>query len=73
MATENILDYALKILKERATHYTECADKATSHTVKQMALSEASAYDSAWWVLHYAIHEQWDCLKQFDYINESEG
>lgn len=72
MATYNIYTYVLKIFKSRENYYTKKAEKAQSHTVKQMALSEASAYNTAWWILYYAIHEQWDCIEQYDYLKKEE-
>lgn len=72
MATYNIYTKALDILKKRELYYGEQAHKTTNHVVTQMALSEASAYNSAWWILYYAIHENWECLDQFDYF-ETEG
>lgn len=66
--TYNIYTYAAEILKKRKEHYDEESRNAISHTVKQCALSEASAYDSAWWILYYAMHENWDALEQFDYF-----
>ena len=72
MATENIYTYALRLFKAREEYYTKQAEQATSHTVKQAALSEASAYHSAWWILYYAIHENWECLEQYDYFAKGE-
>ena len=65
--TYNIYTRALEILKKRENYCGEQANKAESHVVKQCNLSEASAYSSAWWILYYAIHENWECLDQFDY------
>lgn len=67
--THNIYTYAAEILKKREEHYGEEANKLISHTAKQCALSEASAYNSAWWILHYAMTENWEALEQFDYYN----
>ena len=66
--TYNIYTYAAEILKKREEYYSEESNKAVSHTVKQCALSEASVYNSAWWILHYAMQENWEALEQFDYF-----
>ena len=72
MAIENIYTYTLRLFKERKEYFTKKAEKAISHTVKQCALSEASAYNSAYWMLYYAIHENWACVEQFDYFKGDE-
>lgn len=72
MLTEDIFTYALKILKQRADYYCKYAKETNCESDRVAALTESGAYSSAWWILWYAIHEQWDCLEQFDYINESE-
>ena len=66
--TYNIYNYAAEILKKREEYYDEESHKAISHTTKQCALSEASAYNSAWWILQYAMQENWEALEQFDYF-----
>ena len=63
---ENIFDYALKILKQRADYYEKHAKEVNFESERLAALAESSAYSSAWWILWYAISEQWDCLRQFD-------
>lgn len=72
MATYNAYTKALQMLKDREEYYSEQAEKLESHTAKQCALSEANAYHSAWWILYYAIHEDWECLDQFDYFRKGE-
>ena len=72
MATYNAYTKALDILKARENYHGEHAHEVGSYTVMQSELSMASAYNSAWWILYYAIHEDWDSLDQFDYY-ESEG
>lgn len=71
--TYNIYTRALRMLKDREEYHGEQAsydDK--SHTVRMCELSEASAYNSAWWILYYAIHEDWEALDQFDYYNKEQ-
>ena len=70
--THNIFTYAQKILKDREEYHGKVADKANSYEVKQSALSMASAYHSAWWILYYAIHEDWEALEQYDYYNKED-
>jgi hypothetical protein len=67
MATYNAYTKALDMLKKRENYYGEHADSAESYVVKQEMLSMAAAYHSAWWILYYAIHEDWECLDQYDY------
>ena len=70
MATYNIYTKALEMLKQREVYHGKRADGIENHTVKQCELSEANAYNSAWWILYYAIHEDWEALNQFDYFGE---
>lgn len=72
MATYNAYTKALQMLKDREEYYGNKAHESDSYVVKQCALSEASAYNSAWWILHYAMHEDWDCLDQYDYFRKEE-
>ena len=72
--TENIYTYALEILKNRENYWGEEAHKdGHSYSVTCACLDRAGAYNSAWWILWYAIHEQWDALEQFDYTNNLKG
>ena len=70
--TYDIYTKALQILKNRENHYGNFAEKAESYVTKQCALSEASAYHNAWWILNYAIHEDWEALDQYDYYSEEQ-
>ena len=70
MATYNIYTKALEMLKQREVYHGKRADHIESYTIRQCELSEASAYNSAWWILYYAIHEDWDGLNQYDYFGE---
>ena len=71
MATYNIYTRALDMLKKREEYHGEQAHKKDiSHSVAMQHLSEASAYNSAWWILNYAIHEDWEALDQFDYFKK---
>ena len=45
------------------------AEATDNYTSKMSDLSMASAYSSAWWILYYAMHEDWDSLDQFDYYD----
>ena len=66
MATYNIYTKALQMLKDREEYHGNKAEEFDSYVAKQCALSTAGAYNSAWWILYYAIHENWECLDQFD-------
>ena len=70
--TYNIYTKALQILKDREECQGKVADKAESYTTKMSALSAASAYHNAWWILYYAIHEDWEALDQYDYYSEEQ-
>lgn len=70
--TYNIFTKALDILDNLERESGFKAHNATSHTVKQSALSEAAAYNKAWWILHYAIHEDWDMLDKYDIRKDEE-
>lgn len=73
MATYNIYTRALDMLKEREEYHGAQAHKENiSHNMTMQHLSEASAYNSAWWILYYAIHEDWEALDQFDYFRKEE-
>lgn len=67
MATYNAYTKALDMLKKREEYHGNHAQEVDSYTVKQCELSTAGAYNSAWWILYYAIHEDWEALDQFDY------
>ena len=70
--TYDIYTKALDMLKKRELYHGAEAEKATSYAVKCAHLDKAGAYNSAWWILYYAIHENWECLDQFDYIDFGE-
>ena len=73
MATYNAYTKALNILENRFQYWNEQAsydDKTRDEKI--ICLARSSAYNSAWWILYYAIHEDWDCLDQFDYFNKEE-
>lgn len=68
MAIYNAYTKALNILKNRTQYWDNQAsydDKTEDE--KAVCLARSSAYNSAWWILYYAIHEDWECLDQFDY------
>ena len=68
--TYNIFTKAQQMLKDRENYHSEYAHDAQSHVVKQCALSEAAAYNSAWWILQYALEENWEALDQMDYYRK---
>ena len=65
----DIYDYAMRLFRSREEHFNNEAHNNKSHTVTQCALSEASAYNSAWWILYYAKRGNWEALEQFDYYD----
>ena len=62
----NACTKALDMLKKRENHWGMMAHDTENYTDKMSKLSMASAYNSAWWILYYALHEDWDSLDQFD-------
>lgn len=65
---EELIKKAMEILKSREDYYGEQAsydDK--SYEVRADALARAAAYNSAWWIVYYALHGDEDALNQFDY------
>ena len=71
--TYNIYTKALRMLKDREEYHGQQAHRdGISHVVTQCELSEASAYNSAYWILYYAIHEDWEALDQYDYFHTDE-
>ena len=73
MAEYNAYTKALNMIKARENYYGKHAHDGKSYVVTQEMLSMASAYHSAWWILHYAMHEDWEALDQFDYYEEIES
>ena len=67
--TYDIYSKAMEILENRSYAWGETAHNTKDYAKKMCALSYASAYDTAWWILWYAKHEKWDELEQFDYDN----
>ena len=72
MAEYNAYTKALDMIKAREKYYGKHAHDNKSHVVTQEMLSMASAYHSAWWILYYAMHENWEALDQFDYYENEE-
>lgn len=70
--TYNIFTKALEILRSRTDYYDKEAEKADYYTYKEKLASTANAYQSAWWILYYAINENWEALEQFDCYKDEE-
>lgn len=70
MATYNAYTKALQMLKERENYHGNHAHDGNSYVVTQCELSMASAYNSAYWILYAAIHDDWEMLDQYDYYHE---
>ena len=68
---ENIYEKALQMLKDRENYWGNKAHSTNDLNMAQNHLSMASAYYSAYWILHYAMESNWECLKQFDYYQEA--
>lgn len=67
MLNEELIHYAAAILLSRVTHYDKLAKEPTSYAVKSDAISRAAAYRSAYDILWYAINDNEECMKEFDY------
>lgn len=67
MLNEELIYRAHAMILSRVNHYDKLAKEYTSHTVKSDAISRAAAYKSAYDILWYAINNNEECLKEFDY------
>jgi hypothetical protein len=67
MLNEKLIYRAHGMLLDRVNYYDKQAKEAKSHSVKVSAISSASAYKSAYDILWYAINNNEECLKEFDY------
>lgn len=68
--TYDIYSKALKMLKSREEYWSNKAHNAgISYSVKNACLDRAGAYNSAWWILRYAMDENWESLDQMDYYD----
>ena len=59
LKNEAILDYALKILRDRAHYWENCGD-----------FNRTVCYSSAVAILEYAVEGDWEGLNQFDIYGE---
>lgn len=69
MLNEELIYRAHGMLLDRVNYYDKKAKEASSYTVKTDAISCATAYRSAYDILWYAINNNEECLKEFDYYN----
>ena len=67
MLNEELIYRAHAMLLSRINHFDKKAKEAKSHSVKVDAISRAAAYKSAYDILWYAINDNEECLKEFDY------
>lgn len=58
---ETALEMCLRMLKERAKYWTKNCDDGIS-----------IGYDNAATLLEFAMHDNIECLRQFDYYHEDE-
>lgn len=63
---DKLIFRALRMLKKRADYWNERGRKTTSAAVAAHANTRASAYQSAYDILRYAILDNEECLKEFD-------
>jgi len=62
---ETALEMCLRMLKERAEYWYKNSDD-------EYELGVSSGYESAVTILEYAMHDNIECLRQFDYYHEDE-
>lgn len=69
---EELINRALRMILDRVHYYSALAEEEEniSHSVKSDAISRYSAYRSAFNILYYAIDDNEECLKEFDYYND---
>ena len=67
MLNEDLIFRAADMILSRVNHYDKLAKEATSYAVKSDTISRAAAYRSAYDILWYAINDNEECLKEFDY------
>ena len=67
MLNEDLIFRAANMLLSRIYYYDKLVEKDVSHSIKSDAISRSSAYRSAYDILWYAINNNEDCLKEFDY------
>lgn len=67
MLNEDLIFRAADMILSRVYHYDKLAKESTSHAVKSDTISRAAAYKSAYDILWYAINNNEECLKEFDY------
>lgn len=65
---EELIQKALNILKKRENYYGEHSRDSESYAVQCSNLDRACAYNTAWWILYYAINGNEEALNQFDYL-----
>lgn len=64
-----LVEKALEILKKRENYYGDKAhEDGASYVVQCGNLERACAYNSAWWIVYYALHGDEEALNQFDYL-----
>ena len=71
MTERDIFAKVLKIFKDRENYWGDEAHNAdpNDHNYQMACLDRAGTYHTAWWVVYYAMQEDWDALNQFDYYN----
>ena len=69
MLNEELIHRAHAMLLSRVNHFDNDAKEANSYAVKISALASAAAYKSAYDILWYAINNNEECLKEFDYYD----
>ena len=70
MLNEELIYRAHAMLLSREQHFGKKAQECESYAVKCDALARAAAYKSAYDILWYAINNNEECLKEFDYYDE---
>lgn len=70
MMKEELIHYAAAIILSRAAHWKNAAKESFAKGEIEIAnkhVARAAAYQSAYDILWYAIHDNGESLKEFDY------
>lgn len=67
---ETALEMCLRMFKERVEYWN--SDISGDPFRRGMVSGRADAYNSAAVMLEYAMHDNIECLRQFDYYHEDE-
>lgn len=70
MIDEKIMKELMRMLHDRRDWYYKCARDSKILDFKRQWSDIAIAYDSCCWMLDYALHGDWEALRQYDYFEK---